>query len=122
MQLRWPHRCVLDTPIYMILAAMMNCSKKLPNCCRWQCVWILEAQVHLAFDVVVNGSGHADTTRIGQALQPGGHIDPVAVDVVALDDNVADVDADAELEPPIFVGLRLSAGKRQDRDRIREHS
>ncbi len=38
------------------------------------------------------------------------NVHSVAVDVVPLDDDDADVDADAELEPPIFVGIRLSRG------------
>ena len=57
---------------------------------------VLEAEVELAADLVVHLAGDADTAWLGQAFQPGGDVDPVAVDVLALDDHVADVDADPE--------------------------
>ena len=37
-------------------------------------------------------------------------IDPVTVDVVAFDDHIPQVDTDAELEPLVFIGFRLSFG------------
>ncbi len=50
--------------------------------------------------------------RVGQTLQPVGDVDAVAVDVVALDDHVAEIDADAELKPAIGrnVGIALGLG------------
>ena len=36
---------------------------------------------------------------VGQALEPGGDVDAVAEDVVVLDDHVAEIDADPELDP-----------------------
>ena len=57
---------------------------------------VREAEVELAADLVVHLAGDADTAWLGHAFQPGGDVDPVAVDVLALDDHVADVDADPE--------------------------
>ena len=54
-------------------------------------------------------AGDADAARLGQRLQPRGDVDAVAVDVVALDDDVAEIDADAEddaLGPPAAPALR----------------
>jgi hypothetical protein len=41
------------------------------------------------------------------ALDPGGDIHPVTIDVVALDDNVTDIDANPELYPTVFVAARI---------------
>ena len=40
-----------------------------------------------------------DAARLGKLLQAGGDVDAVAVDVLAVDDHVAEVDADAERKP-----------------------
>jgi hypothetical protein len=38
---------------------------------------------------------------LGQTLQPGRDIHPVAIDLLALDHHVAKIDADAELHTPL---------------------
>ena len=35
-------------------------------------------------------------------LEPRGHVDAVAIEIVAVDDDVAQIDADAKLDMPIF--------------------
>ena len=59
----------------------------------------LEGEVELAADVVVDRPRDQDAARLGELLQAGGDVDAVAVDVLAIDDHVAEIDADAELEP-----------------------
>ena len=59
----------------------------------------LEGELELAADVVVDRPRDQDAARLGELLQAGGDVDAVAVDVLAVDDHVAEVDADAELEP-----------------------
>ena len=59
----------------------------------------LEDEVELAADVVVDRPRDQDAARLGKLLQARGDVDAVAVDVLAVDDHVAEVDADAELEP-----------------------
>ena len=51
-----------------------------------------------------------DAAGRGDALQPRGHVHAVAENVVALDDDVADIDADAELDAAAFghVGVALA--------------
>ncbi len=61
-----------------------------------------EAHVELAVHQAGDLAGDADAAGLGQALQPRGHVDPVAVDVVAVDDDVADVDADAQADAPVL--------------------
>ncbi len=46
--------------------------------------------------------GNGDTARWGDAFQAGRDIHSIAVDVVALDDDVAEVHPDPKLQPPIF--------------------
>ena len=49
---------------------------------------------------------HRDAARLGDAFESRGDIDAVAEDIVVLDDHVAEVDADAEFDPPIFRAFR----------------
>ena len=56
---------------------------------------VLERQ--LVTDRRVNRLGDADTARLGETLEPGGHVDAVTVDVVAVDDHLAEIDPDTEL-------------------------
>ena len=42
--------------------------------------------------------GNADAARIGERLEPRRDIDAVAIDVVAVDDDVAEIDADPQLD------------------------
>ncbi len=44
---------------------------------------------------------HADAARLGQGLNAGRHIDPVAIHRVTLVEHVRQLDAHAELEPPV---------------------
>ncbi len=71
---------------------------------------VLEASLNLAFALAVGVAREADPAWFGQPLETGGDVDPVAVDVLTLDDHVAQVDADAELEALVLVGLRLALG------------
>ena len=52
----------------------------------------------------------ADPARLGQAFQPRRDIDAVAIDVVALDDDVAEIDADAELDARCPPARRVALG------------
>ena len=62
----------------------------------------LTSSVELAFDLLVGVVGNADCTRASQRLHAGGDVDAVAVDIALVDDDVTDIDADAELDPAIF--------------------
>ncbi len=46
----------------------------------------------------IDGAPDADAARLGKALDPRRDIDPVAVDVIAVDDDIAEIDASADYE------------------------
>jgi hypothetical protein len=70
----------------------------------------LETEGDLALDVVVDCAGHADATRLGEGFQACGDVDAIAINVVTLDDDVADVDADAHRDALLLRHIRLPIG------------
>jgi hypothetical protein len=60
--------------------------------------FIDEAHVEAALGILLHAGGDANAAGIGEALQPRRHVDAVAEDVVLLDHDVADMDADTELD------------------------
>src|SRR3954447_12134761 len=58
--------------------------------------------MQLVPDLVPHHPRDADPTRFGQRLEPGRHIHPVAEDIVALDNDVAEVDADTKPDAPVL--------------------
>src|SRR5262249_56280535 len=54
-----------------------------------------------ADDLLLNPRRHDDPTRFGQTFEPSGHIHPVAENVAVLDDDVALMDTDAELDASV---------------------
>jgi hypothetical protein len=73
---------------------------------------IVEGQRQLVADVVPRSSRDADRARLGEGFQPGRDIDPIAEQVLAVDHDIADMHADAELHR--FVGgmSRILCGDR----------
>ena len=55
-------------------------------------------EIELVSDVVVNGLRDADRAGLRERLEPGGDVDPVAKDVVAVDDHVAEIDANPQFQ------------------------
>src|SRR5262249_52290052 len=49
-----------------------------------------------------DGARDEDRARFGDALQARRNVDPVSIDVLAFDDDVAQVDADAKLDAAAF--------------------
>ena len=83
----------------------------------------LEAKGDLVLDLVVDIARDADAAGLGQLLQSRGNVHAVAIDVVVLDDDVADVDADPEHDAPVvgLIGLALGdarPGSRGAFDRV----
>jgi hypothetical protein len=58
-------------------------------------------EIELIPDLLVNGVGDANGARPGESLEAGGDVDAIAEDVAAVDDHVAKIDTDPELEPPV---------------------
>src|SRR5208283_4784077 len=57
-------------------------------------------------------SGSGSVAGIGQGLDPRGDVDAVTIDVVALDDHVAEIDADAQLDAVVCRDIRVPVGHR----------
>jgi hypothetical protein len=70
---------------------------------------ILKIQANFAFDAIENSAGNADAAGIGESFQACGDVDAIAVNVRALDDDVAQIDADAQPDAPVigYIGLTL---------------
>ncbi len=62
----------------------------------------LEAESQRLLDLPRHLGRDADAARLRQLLQPGRHVDAFAVAVVAVDDHLAEVDADPELDPRLL--------------------
>jgi hypothetical protein len=59
---------------------------------------ILKAEIELVADLAAHDPGDADAARLGQGFETSRDIDAVPVGVVLVDDDVAEIDADAELD------------------------
>ena len=50
--------------------------------------------------LITHGTGDTDPARLGEHFQAGRHVNPVAKDVISLDDHISQIDPDTELYPP----------------------
>jgi hypothetical protein len=53
-------------------------------------------------DLISDDTADANPTGLRQGFEPGRDVHPVTKDVVLFNDNVAQVDANAESDPPLF--------------------
>jgi hypothetical protein len=60
---------------------------------------ILEGEVELVANLVAQHEAGADAAGLGERLEAGGDVDPIAENVAILDDDVAEIDAHAKLDP-----------------------
>ena len=56
------------------------------------------AEPQLRGDLMMGRFGKTDAAGLGQALQPGGQIDAIAVEIAALHHDIAQIDADPQQE------------------------
>src|SRR5580704_6629277 len=73
---------------------------------------ILEDKGQPVAHVVMHRIGDEHAAGIGQGFDPGGDVDAVAVEVVALDDHVAEIDADAQFDAVLRRDTRVPLGYR----------
>ena len=66
----------------------------------------------LPLDLIMDLAGDAEATGIGQSLEPRRNVDAIAVDVRALDHDVAEVDADAQSNALLVGQVGLPVGHR----------
>ena len=60
--------------------------------------------------MVAHRARDADAARCGQPLQPCGDVDAVAIDVAAVGDHVAEIDADAKPQAALLGEIQISVG------------
>ncbi len=61
-----------------------------------------EGGIDLAANLALCVIGNADPARLRDPLQPCGDVDAVTEDIIVIDDDVADVNADAEFDPRVL--------------------
>lgn len=71
---------------------------------------IKEGKIQLIADLLLHITGNRNSARFSDFLQAGGYIDPVAEDIVAVDDDIAQVDSDPVLDPLIAWYIVIAAG------------
>src|SRR5216683_8306756 len=71
---------------------------------------VLEGIGQPVADLIAYGAGDADPAWLGETFEPRRNVHAVAVDIAAVDDDVAQIDADAKLDPPLrrHVGVALA--------------
>jgi len=74
---------------------------------------IVKGQRQFVADVIARRSRDANRARLGQRFQPGGDVDPIAEQIGAVDDNVANMDADAQPHRLVAVALGDRRGARR---------
>src|SRR5258706_1476917 len=62
---------------------------------------IITGNLDLAPDLPIGIIGHADPARFGDALKAGSNVDAIAEDVVVIENDITDVNPDAEFDPLI---------------------
>jgi hypothetical protein len=62
---------------------------------------IVKANINLAANMALRVLGDADTAGVGDTFEPGGDIYTVAEDIVIVDDDVTNVNTDAEFDPRV---------------------
>jgi hypothetical protein len=81
---------------------------------------IVDGDTDLAANFPVSVVGDTDAARLCNYLQPHGDVDAIAENIVVIDDDVADMDADAEFDPLV---LRHGAyDKPQDAEQFAERA
>jgi hypothetical protein len=71
---------------------------------------ILQGDLNFAPNLPVRIVGDANPTRFCEPFKTHRYIDPITIDVIFVDDNVTDVDADAEFDPFVLRHVDILCG------------
>src|SRR5512134_3900553 len=71
---------------------------------------VREAIAEPMLDLVKDGTGDADRAWLGKVLQPYRDVDSVSQDIITIDDDFIEVDADTELNSLGPRGASISSG------------
>src|SRR3954463_13692544 len=61
---------------------------------------VVETHIDPVTDLIVNSTRDRNASRHSDAFKPRCNIDAIAEDIVVVDDDVSQMDADAKLDPP----------------------
>src|ERR1700677_4725112 len=61
-----------------------------------------ELDIHFAANLIIGRRRDADATGFGDALQPSCDVDTVTENIIALNEDVAEVDTDPKLHLPVL--------------------
>ena len=62
---------------------------------------VLEREIELVAHLIAHDAADADAARLRQGFEAGRDVDPVAIDVLVVADDVAEVQPDTKLDAPI---------------------
>jgi len=69
---------------------------------------VFEEEIKLVADLVANNSANAYAAGLRQGFEAGGYVYAITVNVLIVDDDVADVQADAKLDLPVSRNRRIA--------------
>lgn len=55
----------------------------------------LESELQLAANLIKDGRQNINATRVRYPFQPGGHIDAIALNIITVDNNIADINTNS---------------------------
>src|SRR5215471_19205799 len=67
-----------------------------------------EVDIELTLCVLMDASGHAYAARLRNAFQAHGYVHAITENVTTIDDDVADIDANAEFDPLLLRYTRVA--------------
>ncbi len=71
---------------------------------------ILESHIELIAHLLMRGFGDVDTPWLRNAFQSSGNVDTITEDIIAVNQHVAEVDADPEQHSPILGHIGVPLG------------
>src|SRR5438874_12152893 len=71
---------------------------------------VVEGEVELVAHLIAHDAADADAARLGQSFEARGDVDAVAIDVVVVADDVADIYADSELNALVGRHIGIAPG------------
>ena len=69
---------------------------------------VLQVNLHAVTDTITHHPGDIDFSGRGKRFDAGRHVDAIAIDIVAINHDVAQVDADAKLDWPLRCGVAMA--------------
>src|SRR6516162_5727824 len=71
---------------------------------------VFEGNLEPIANLVAHHPADTDFSWLGESFEAGGDVDAVAVDIALIEDHVAQIDADAELDPLLRRHMRVALG------------